>query len=317
MSKAPPPESPPDELIDAYRRASADERSRPSEQVRASILARSRLVVSSRDRSAERALASAPPAANESRWKWKLAASLAAVAMAGLLAVQTFVTLPRGATPTRSDAGTESAPRVAEVTPAPASSDSVTITVPPPAAAAHPGAREQSGARAGDEANAPSRVAPTPPLQATVPEPRAAAPALSRADASRTEALTARLRSPMNSMGARAAAPVLRPQRDQAIAALHATFPELFAGPAIAGNVPVAMVLNSDGTVYRIGREEPTAADQADAASQVSRALGVGPEELESPAQFLTLDRTAAQANTIVVALGIRKMQAGPTRDAH
>ena len=153
-------------------------------------------------------------------------------------------------------------------------------------------------------------------MPAAVPETRLAAAAPSGADASRQDALTARVQSPANLMAARAGTFVASARRDQAITALQATFPELFAAPAIADTVRIAMVLNSDGTLYKIAREQPAAAGQAEAALQLSQVLGVGPDELEAPAQFMTLARTAAQPNTIVVALGVRKMQLGPSRDA-
>ena len=316
MSKPPPEENRPDQLIEAYRRASANDASRPSEPVRASILAQSKHIAASQSNAAARSLAPTAPAANESRWKWKLAASLAALGIAGLLAVQTLITVPRGAAPTRPDTTAESAPRIALVAPAAAPSDSAAVPAPPPPAVARTGARDQIRARAGSEANAPQPIAPTPPMPAAVPETRLAAAAPSGADASRQDALTARVQSPANLMAARAGTFVASARRDQAITALQATFPELFAAPAIADTVRIAMVLNSDGTPYKIAREQPAAAGQADAALQLSQALGVGPDELEAPAQFMTLARTAAQPNTIVVALGVRKMQLGPSRDA-
>ena len=311
MSERPPEENPRDELIEAYRRSSADDRSRPSEAVRASILARARLVATSRDQSAEVAFAPGRPAANDSRWHWKVAASLAAVGLAGLLAVQTLVTVPRGPIPTRPQITTESAPS-AEVAPATVPSESAAAkAAPPTAAVANPGAQDQSRARAGQQANAPRQALQSPPMAAPVPESPVAAPALSGADASRSEAPSARLGSPISSMVA-GAVPVPGARREQAIAALHATFPELFAAPAVPDTVRIAMVLNRDGTVYKIVREEPAAAGQSDAGLQLSQALAVRPEELETPAQFMTLGRTAAQPNTIVVALGVRRNPPSP-----
>lgn len=316
MSKPPPQENLPDELIEAYRRASANDRSRPSERVRESILARSKHVVTSRNNAAERPFASATPAANESRWKWRAAASLAAVGLAGLLAVQTLVTAPHGAPPTHPDATTEKAPRVAEVAPpATAPSNSAAVSAPPPAAAANPVARDRIRPSVGNEANAPRSVAPTLPMDAAAPQQKIAGPALSGAGASRAEALTARLQSPMNTMAARTASPVSSPRREQAIAALHATFPDLFAGPAMAGTVRIALVLNSDGTVYKIAREDAAAAG-ADASLQLRQALGIGPDELETPAEIIALDRTAEQPNAIAVAFGVRRSNPEPARDA-
>jgi hypothetical protein len=305
----------PDELMQAYRRASANDGSRPSEWVRESILARSRRVVTSRNNAAERSLPLATPAANGFSWKWKAAASLAAVGLAGLLALQTFVTVPHGATPTRADATTEKPPRVAELAPATTTSKSAAISAAPPAAVANPEVSEQIRPNLGNEANPPRSVATTPPEDAAAPQEKVSGPARSGADASRTEALTARPQSPMNNLAARAAALVLSPRRDQAAAALHAMFPALFTGPATTGSVRVAMVLNSDGTVYKIAREDSAAAGHADAALQLSQALDIGPEELETPAEIIVFDRTAEQPNTILVAFGIRRNNPDPARD--
>ena len=98
--------------------------------------------------------------------------------------------------------------------------------------------------------------------------------------------------------------------------AVRATFPELFAGSAMTGTVRIAMVLNSDGTVYRTVREEPAAAGRIDATSQLSQALGIGPDELDSPAEMVTLNSTADQPNTIVVAFGVRRNNLGTSSGA-
>jgi hypothetical protein len=121
----------------------------------------------------------------------------------------------------------------------------------------------------------------------------------------------------MDNTAARAASPVPSPRRDQVVAALHATFPDLFAGPAVAGIVRVAVVLNGDGTVYRIAREDSATAGATDASAQLQHTLGIGPDELEATAQIMALGRTADRPNTIVVALGVRRSTPGPARDAH
>jgi hypothetical protein len=114
----------------------------------------------------------------------------------------------------------------------------------------------------------------------------------------------------------RATSPAPNTSRNEVIAAVRAAFPELFAGSAMTGTVRIAMVLNSDGTVYRTVREEPVAAGQIDAASQLSRALGIGPDELASRAEMVTLNSTADQPDTIVVAFGVRRYNLGTTSGA-
>ena len=115
-------------------------------------------------------------------------------------------------------------------------------------------------------------------------------------------------------MRATAAAP--HTSRDQAIAAVHANFPELFSGSSMTDTVRIAMVQTSDGTVYRTVREEPGVSGQIDAAAQLSRALGIGPEELERPAEMVTLNSTADQPTTIVVTFGVRRHNLGTTSGA-
>jgi hypothetical protein len=132
--------------------------------------------------------------------------------------------------------------------------------------------------------------------------------AAAAADANRADAPRAALQS-MNAKAAGAAAPAafaLAARREQVTAAVRATFPELFAGPGETLTVRIAMVLNADGTIYKIARQQPAAADQADASSQLKQTLGIGADELAAPAQLMTIDRSAHQPNTIAVAVGVR-----------
>jgi hypothetical protein len=77
MNALPPNEEPPDELTAAYRRLSSADESRPSAQVRAAIQARATLAVAAQNRAT---------AANEHRWQWKAAASVAVAGLVGLIA---------------------------------------------------------------------------------------------------------------------------------------------------------------------------------------------------------------------------------------
>lgn len=87
-----------DELTLHYRRASAADSSRPSQQTRAAISAQARKVMAYRTTRAadEAALAQmeASPAANDSRWRLRAVAGLAAVGLAGLLAMQAIRNTP-------------------------------------------------------------------------------------------------------------------------------------------------------------------------------------------------------------------------------
>jgi hypothetical protein len=319
MSLPPSQENLPDELIEAYRRASAADGQRPAQHVRETILARARHLAHAAGSATEHATASATPAANDSQWKWKAAAGLAAVGLTGLLAVQTFRTAPHGPTSADGASVTENAQHVAQATSGTSTSAAVTAPVSAPAPnrlprdqfsrsysnAASPHPHEAATAPT-DAAAAPREVAP--------PAPAAAAPSVE--NAGHQEAFAARVQSSISALAMRATTPAPNASRDKAIAAVRASFPELFTESAMTGTVRIAMVLNSDGTVYRTVSEEPVAAGHIDAASQLSRALGIGPDELDGPAELLTLNSTADQPNTIVVAFGIRRHNLGTSSGA-
>jgi hypothetical protein len=291
MSQPPSRETPPDELLEAYRRASAQEHSTPSERVRAAIMACSKQPAARWDNAAEghdraqHPIAMGRRAANDSHWRWRVAASVAAVGLAGMLTWQTFLTPPHGAASTAPGSSTDQTARVAQFARATAP-----IHAPSAASSAAP-------------SPIPAVAARPPAVAEGAAQQPAADSAVAAADATRVETSRAMLQS-MSVKAARAASP--GPRRDQVRAALRATLPELFAGGAATLTVRVAMVLNSDGTVYKIAREQPIAPQQADAASQIKQALGVRADELEAPAQLVTIDRSADQPNTIVVAVGVR-----------
>jgi len=313
MSLPPPEENLPDELIASYRRASAADAQRPGQRVRASILAQATQLAHARGRATEHAIASGTPAANDSRWKWKAAAGLAAVGLTGLLAVQTFRAVPQGPTSAGVAVTGQQAQAVAE----PGSSTSTSAAVQAPRSAAVPapaakrlphdqfsrGFSNATGNHPRDATPAPMEAADALAEGAPPAAPPAAAPA-------------ARLQSPISALSMRAAAAAPHASRDQVIAAVRANFPDLFSGSSMTGTVRIAMVLNGDGTVYRTVREEPAVSDQFDAAAQLSRALGIGPEELERPAEMVTLNSTADQPSTIVVAFGVRRHNLGTSSEA-
>jgi hypothetical protein len=310
MNPPPPEENLPDELIASYRRASAADSQRPGQRVRESILAQATHVAHARGSATEHAVASGTPAANDSRWKWKAAAGLAAVGLTGLLAVQTFRTVPQGPTSAGVAATTEQAQAVAE-----SSSGASTSAVPAPRSAPLPAPAAKrlphdqfSRSFSNATGNRP-RDAMTAPMDAAAASGDVAPPAPSPSPA-------ARVQSPIGALAMRAAAAAPHTSRDQAIAAVHANFPELFSGSSMTGTVRIAMVLNSDGTVYRTVREEPVVSGQIDAAAQLSRALGIGPEELERPAEMVTLNSAADQPTTIAVAFGVRRHNLGTTGGA-
>ena len=78
------PESGPDALDEAYRRASGADSSRPSDQTRAAILANARAVAAAAREQAKPAIATERPAANDPFW-WRSAAASVAIAVVGLM----------------------------------------------------------------------------------------------------------------------------------------------------------------------------------------------------------------------------------------
>jgi hypothetical protein len=298
MSLPPPEENLPDELIASYRRASAADGHRPGQRARESILAQAARVAHARGSATEHPVASGMPAANDSRWKWKAAAGIAALGLTGLLALQTFRTVPHGPTPAgvASTSAAVSAPHSAPV--------------PAPAAKRLP--HDQFSRSFSNATGNHPRNATTAPMDAAAEPGEVAADEV----APPAPSPEARVQPPISALAMRAAAAAPHTSHDQAIAAVRASFPELFAGSSMTGTVRIAMVLNSDGTLYRTVREDPVVSGQIDAAAQLSGALGIGPEELERPAEMVTLNSTADQPTTIVVAFGVRRHNLGTTSGA-
>jgi hypothetical protein len=111
-----------DELTLRYRRASAGDPSRPSQQTREAISAQARKVMTHRTTRAadEAALAQmeALPAANDSRWKLRAVAALAGIGLAGVLAVQTFRQAPKLDAPAARESAQPNAPAPPATVPA-------------------------------------------------------------------------------------------------------------------------------------------------------------------------------------------------------
>ena len=142
-----------DELIRRYREASAQDERRPSAQVRDAVRAHAEMIRASR---AAGPAPSPAAAANQSRWKVSLLASIALAGLTGLLVLQ----FDRGTPDEQETAlGRPASPAV-------------------PAAPALPSPEVADAAVARSEAPAPRAAAPAPARQAAVPPARpAAAPA--------------------------------------------------------------------------------------------------------------------------------------------
>ena len=82
---------PSDELLARYREASAADPQVPAERVRAAVRVHARMVVDAGQQAGPALLPygdQPPPAANESRWKMSVLASVAVLGLAGLLVLQ-------------------------------------------------------------------------------------------------------------------------------------------------------------------------------------------------------------------------------------
>ncbi|MES2955028.1 MAG: ankyrin repeat domain-containing protein [Pseudomonadota bacterium] len=206
-----------DALIRRYREAGAQDERRPSPHVREAVRAHAEMILASKRNS----LAPPPaPAANQSRWKLSMLASIALAGLTGLLVLQ-------------FDRGTEHEQETALGRPAPAPVPSSPATAPPaPAVADAAGARSEAPAarpaapaplpkaavqpaRPGPDVGMPAPAAASPPRPAD-PEPPAApqapAPARERAaEAARDQASEkAMVPAAPQAMARSAAAPALR-----------------------------------------------------------------------------------------------------------
>jgi hypothetical protein len=222
-----------DELIRRYREASAQDPRRPSAQVREAVRAHAAMVHSTRPGASP---AASTPAANQSRWKLSLLASIALAGLTGLLVLQ----FDRGAPDEQETALGRPAPAAAPTLPAapppdPAAADAVAL-VPREAAPARPPApapRTTGKAVApGPEAAVPApaaanRSAPVAAAEPAAVPPAPQAPALAReraADTARSEASEKALTKAVPpSARAAAAAPALRvpapPQQQEGLSA--------------------------------------------------------------------------------------------------
>lgn len=158
----------PDELSLRYQEACAQDSRRPSERVRAAVHAHAAMVISAKQTELTRSTIQRPPAANQSRWKLSLLASIAVLGLTGLLVMQ----FDRG-TPEEQELGL-GRPRPS-TTPAPA-----TITPPlqsPAVAQATEGDNEsvKKISRKPRAAPAPKAKLTQPAMPAPVPERRALA----------------------------------------------------------------------------------------------------------------------------------------------
>jgi hypothetical protein len=179
--------------VQAYRRASAGERSGPSPQIREAILQHAARLAAGPDHTKESSLRKGMAAANDWRWKWQAAASVAAIGLAGLLALHTFRSAPPSAKSLSQDLASERPSHVADA---------------PSSAAAR------------------AAPAPAPAVSAAGPPARANQELRDQRPATPSNSSNAQLNRAASSSAVTPAAPqAFSPWRDKVIAAVHKTFP--------------------------------------------------------------------------------------------
>jgi Ankyrin repeats (3 copies) len=159
-------------IYQRYRQANAQDTRRPAERVRAAVLAHAQMQLAQGDRSGAEKHVATPttqtPAANQSRWKISLLASIALAGLTGLLVLQ----FERG-TPDEKEVamGQKSAAENTARPPSPSPSASVSPSHSSPTS---PAAAPESSAT---PPPAPAAPAPTPPSNALPSAARPAQPA--------------------------------------------------------------------------------------------------------------------------------------------
>jgi hypothetical protein len=261
----------PDELERAYQRASERAAVRPGPQVREAILAQARRAAAA---SAHQAGVS-PPAANDARWHWQAAASVAAVGLVGLLSWH-FA-------------------RVAPPSPAPAPAAAVP-TIAPPAPLVASGAKQPAAA--------PVAMPPIPEQPRASAAPPAAAALRAPAPAAALGARATMRAAEVEVSGAARGWP------DRVLRTARELYPALFAGASSAAAHPpvtVTIALNPDGSLYASTQGATVARlpEQRDAAALVAQAFGIA-------AGSLAQSGVIAPSDGAVIVYGIR---AEPRRD--
>lgn len=208
-----------DELIRRYREASAQDERRPSAHVREAVRAHARIIAASK---AAGPVPPPAPAANQSRWKLSLLASVALAGLTGLLVLQ----FDRGTPEEQQAASGQRSPSAGAAPPALDNAPVVMPASPSPAAPSTPRARSPADAvKPRGEVSA----RPVTPLAPATPPP-AAAPDASARDHAREQAaplpfptapaparsITRLAPAPAADAAARSAAPAQRQEKAQA-----------------------------------------------------------------------------------------------------
>ena len=236
----------PDALTREYRRAHADDQLRPAAATRAAILAEARRVAAQVTPSA-RPVPPLPPAANDTWWNWKAAASIAVMALAGVLSWRVFRTepllqqAPASAPASATLESPASAARAAAEPPAALAKSAAPAAIPPPAvsrpALQRPEA-EADAARTVARAEAPAAPAVAPKLAVAPATESVAAP-----QASMRQAVAGNIASDAATGGAMA--------DSSPLALMERYFPQAFGRPP--GQSRPWILFDAQGAVLQSG----------------------------------------------------------------
>jgi hypothetical protein len=303
MTAPPPPDDLPDELTEAYRRASEADLRRPDARVRAAVMKKAALA-GRHGRSFE--------GSGIGHWKWKAAASVAAVGLIGILSLQSYRSPSKQAAPAPASGAVSDASAVqiaAQATAPPSEPGAELLEQSPPAVGAAPKPRQVA------RAAAPVALVPQQPVARSAGAATAAMAAAPAADSQNVAlyASSAHMRLPLTATSAQSAA---SPPPESVLGALRSAHPELFGASATMAVVRVAMVLNGDGSLYKSAIEVPGTAgtQETPIAEELRRSLGVAADELEGFPREWRLAPDQEHAATIVVEVGIRKDTGTATR---
>lgn len=224
---------PDDELLRRYHEASAQDTRGPGAQVRGAVRAHAQAVLAGQTASAESSMATPAPAANQSRWKLSLLASVAVVGLAGLLVLQFERGTPeeKELVAGQSAAGRSPAEPAPAPAPAPPSSSRETSPTAPTATQAPTTAATAKDPPVRSQPQ-PTRAAP-PATVTVAPSPAAkAAPTLVAPIVPAVPVVPAELATARNRLADANATSTTSGADESAVSARSAAAPALRAAPA-------------------------------------------------------------------------------------
>lgn len=325
MNTPPPHKESVDEVTEFYRRASAEDLTRPSSHVREAVLAQARLATDSQPGvETLRASNTRKPSTNENYWHWKAVAGIAAAGLFGLLSWQMLRKVPPAEAP--HDVTRSAGDLTSLDTPGPAKIGSerdlgaMGGSVPKAAEPLRAAARQQAHSKS-SRAQASAYTAPSPssaPVGISAGAPQGARPqvgvlAPSAAPPASFNGEMAKLSNALDRSAPAIASPapsaaggaVTSMWNDKALVAVHSAYPELFAANAAPGTSRVIIVLNSDGSIFKSFKERRTDDGVAFPAVQIRKMLDVKSEDLRTSGMFAVPIQSTDQHNMLIIVFGV------------